>query len=113
MPPQRRLTLDAEAERAKRALRAEITAGRCQLERRLASLEHRRSELADWRTYVRSYPLAALALAASGGWLLAVGLASTAWPTALGRQAMSVGLSILGRRVWSDLSAALHTSAGA
>lgn len=94
---------DAESRRRKRELRTQIARQRRRIDRRRHGLAEEASRLRSWRTYVRHFPAAGLAVGFGLGLSLSAGLRSRGWSRWLGRRLVRRGMVLFSQRFSSEL----------
>jgi hypothetical protein len=102
--------VDIEHDATKRRLRAESARLRRRIDGRLARAHGEVSELVSWRTWVRRFPVAALAGAFGIGLIVSTGFSPRRWSRWLGRSALAAGLAALRSGVYAELLALWNES---
>lgn len=95
--------IDAEVLEAKRQLRVRTARLRRRIDRRLAILRHEPARLTSWQTYVRRFPLGALAAALGLGLMASAGRSPRRAPRWLGTTLLSLATSAVRKGVWRDV----------
>jgi len=101
--PSRLRVVDADLMEAKRRLRARSARLRRRIDRRVTILRHERTRLAAWQTYVRRFPLGAMAAALGLGMTFSAGLSPRRLPRWLGTSLVGAAISAMRQGVWRDV----------
>ena len=95
---------DPESQRRKRELRARIARQRRRIDRSYHALVQEADKLRSWRTYVRHFPVAGLAVGFGLGLSLSAGLSGGGWSRWVGRRLVRRGMFLFSQRFFSEVS---------
>lgn len=101
----RQRLVDSDLAEAKRRLRSQTARLRRHVGDRLVAIERETSRLTSWRTYVRRFPLAAVAAAFGVGLAASAGISRTRWSAWLARQMVASAAGAVRTALGSELAA--------